>query len=272
MIIDSHSHIRTREALDGIPKKTVTEYERVFHQKWEPITIEETINDMDEASVDKAVIVAMDAETTFGHKISNEHIAKLVDKYPDRLIGYVGIDPHKGALAVRELEMAVKDLGLKGLKLLPHLLELNANDRIIYPVYEKAVELNIPVLFHAGTQFDVGTKIKHCKPIDIDEVAVDFPELKIVIAHFGWPWTEEAIAVVQRNGNVYFDIAGWAPKYLPEVLIKFMDGLLSSKALFGTDYPLLPRRRVLSEFNALPLKEETKKKVLGENFRQLLRI
>lgn len=272
MIVDSHSHVRTEEALRGIPKRTIVEYERIFHQKWDPIPIEETIRDMDEAGVDKAVIVAVNAETAVGHKIANEHIAELVDRYPDRLIGYASVDPHKGALAVKEFGKAVGDLGLKGLKLLPHLLELNANDRLIYPLYEKAQEFGVPVLFHSGTQFDVGTKIKYCRPIDIDEVAVDFPDLKIVIAHFGWPWTEEAIAVVQRNRNVYFDIAGWAPKYLPQTLLKYMDGILSSKALFATDYPLLPRKRVVSEFDTLPLKVETKKKVLSENVKQLLKI
>ena len=272
LVIDFHSHIFTEEALKNAPKGMFSRYEEVFHKKWEPTILEKIVQDMDEAKVDKAVVVAIDAETTLNYKIPNEVVAEAVKKYPDRFIGFASVDPHKGVLAVKELEKAVKELGLKGLKLVPFMINVNLNDKILYPLYEKAQELDIPVLAHTGVMFDVGTRMKYCKPLDVDDVAVDFPDLKIVVAHFGWPWVDEAMAVCQKNRNVYFDIAGWSPKYLPESVVRFMGGMLADKALFATDYPLLPRKRVLNEFLALPIKEEAKKKILEENAKKLLKL
>ena len=220
----------------------------------------------------QCVVVAIDAETVWDYKVSNDAVAKAVSQYPDRLIGFASVDPHKGVVAVKELERAVKKLGLKGLKLLPHLIELYPNDKRMYPVYEKAQELGIPVLFHTGTQFHTGTRIKYCKPIYLDDVAVDFPDLKIVIAHFGFPWFYEAIAVCQRNPNVYFNIAGWAPRHIPEPVIRYMNGPLKHKCLFGSDYPLLPRKRIIEELKQLPLKQEVLKKLFEENPKRLLGI
>ncbi|MHA1593746.1 MAG: amidohydrolase family protein [Candidatus Baldrarchaeia archaeon] len=279
-IIDTHSQLWIKEAIERTPLEMFGPYADVFKglkdiktalEKFaSAFTVETIIKDMDAAGVTMAVVVGIDAETTYNYKIPNELVAETVKKYPDRLIGFAGVDPRKGQIAVRELEHAIQDLELKGVKLLPHLMELFPNDPICYPIYEKAEELGVPVLFHTGNQFHRGTRLKYCRPLYLDDVAVDFPKLKIIIAHFGWPWTEETLALALRHPNVYFNIAGWAPKYLPEVLLRYMDGPLKNKALFGTDYPLLPRKRVVSEFMALPLKEETKRKVLYENPRKVL--
>lgn len=271
MILDTHSQIWTQEALKTMPEKWLVGYRAIFGDK-SFLTIEDTLKDMDEAKVDKAVIVAVDAETTTGFKVPNEYVAGIVKQYPDRFIGFAGVDPHKGILAVRELEKAVQELGLKGLKFIHHILELYPNDPIMYPIYEKAQELDIPVIFHTGNQFHSGTKLKYCHPIYLDEVAVDFPRLKIIMAHFGFPWFPEGLAIIQRNPNVYFNIAGWAPKHIPEMVIRYMDSVLSHKALFGSDYPLIPRKRIIKELQELPLKEETRKKLLTDNPKRLLKL
>lgn len=271
MIIDTHSQIWTKEVVARMPEKWLAGYRAIFGDKGFP-SIDDTLRDMDEAGVDKAVIVAIDAETTTGFKVSNELVAEIVAQHPDRFIGFAGVDPHKGLLAIGELEHAIRDLGLRGLKFIHHLLELCPNDPKMYPIYAKAQELEIPVLFHTGNQFHSGTKLKYCLPIYLDEVAVDFPNLKIIMAHFGFPWVGEAIAIIQRNPNVYFNIAGWAPRHLPEMLIRYMDSVISHKALFGSDFPLISRKRIIQELKDLPLKEETRRRLLTENPKRLLKI
>jgi len=271
MIIDTHSQLWTKEALESLPKDMAASYRKAFKDLRIP-TIEDTIKDMDEAGVDKAVIVAIDAETTYRYKVSNELIADTVKLYPDRLIGFASVDPHKGIIAIEELKKAVEELGLKGLKLIPHLIEMNSNDRAIYPLYEVAQELGIPVLLHTGTQFHTGTKLKYCRPIDLDEVAVDFPHLTIIAAHFGFPWYWETIAVAQRNPNVFFNIAGWAPKHIPKDVISYINGPLKTKALLGSDYPLLSRVRIMKEIDELDLKDGVKELLCCENPKRVLGI
>ena len=256
MIIDTHSQLWTKEAILSFPKKMAEGYKQMFGDIGMP-SIEDTLKDMEDAGVDKAVIVAIDAETQHEYRVSNELVAETVAKYPERLIGFASADPHKGKLAIRDLEKGVNEQGLKGLKLLPHLIELDINDKKIYPLYEAAQSMGIPVLFHTGTHFHAGTKIKYCRPLFVDEVAVDFPTLKLIIAHFGYPWWEEALAVVRRNPFVYFNIAGWAPRYIPSGVIQAAKTYLKGKVLFGSDYPLLTRVRILKELKELEIDDLT---------------
>jgi predicted TIM-barrel fold metal-dependent hydrolase len=271
MIIDTHSQLWTKEAIESFPKAMAEGYKAMFKDMGFP-SIEDTLKDMDAAGVDRAVIVAVDAETIHNYRVSNDLVAQTVSKYPERLIGFASVDPHKGKDGVKEFERAVGELKLRGLKLLPHLLELDINDPMIYPLYEAAQDLGVPVLFHTGTQFHAGTKIKYCRPLFVDDVAVDFPRLKLIIAHFGYPWWEEALAVVRRNPFVYFNIAGWAPRYIPEGVIRLADTALTGKVLFGSDYPLLSRVRIMKELRELGLKDTTLAAMTDQNPRTLLGI
>jgi predicted TIM-barrel fold metal-dependent hydrolase len=264
MIIDAHSQLWTKEALATFPPVMLRSYEEKFKEV-KTFELEEIIADMDQAGVDKSVIVAIDAETVSRYKVPNELVAEAVGRFPDRFIGFAGVDPHKGALAVDELVKGVEELGLVGAKFIPHLLEMSPNDPRMCPVLEKAQELRIPVLFHTGTHFHTGARLKYCRPESLDDVAIDFPELKIIAAHFGFPWFYEAMAVVQKNENVYFNIAGWAPKHIPEYVIKMMNGPLAGKALLGSDFPLIPRARIIKELKELPIKEKTFHKLTSEN-------
>jgi hypothetical protein len=268
MIIDTHAQLWTKEIVSRMPEEMVKSYARVFGKDFD-VSIEKMIEDMDTANVDKAVVVGVDAETTFDYIVSNEAVSRAVKESNGRLIGFAGVDPHKGTVALKELERAIDDLKLKGLKLMPHLHMLEPNHRKMYPIYELAMNLDIPILFHTGTQFHRGTKIRYCKPVYVDDVAVDFPDLKLIIAHFGYPWYEEALSVVRRNENVFFNIAGWSPKYIPEVVIKQMNSVLSERVLFGTDYPLMNYNRVIEELKSLNLKKRTYRKMFYENPKKL---
>ena len=262
-IIDTHAQLWTAEAIMSMPEKMREGYIRVFGENLP--TLEDTIADMDAAGVSKSVIVAVDAETRWDYRVANELVAEAVSANPDRLIGFASVDPHKGKAARKELRRAVEEDDMRGLKILPHLAECHVNDSLMFPLYEEAQDLGVPVLFHMGTQFHTGTRLKFCRPIDVDDIAVDLPEVKFIIAHFGWPWYEEALAVVHRNPNVYFNIAGWAPKRVPEFVYSYMKGPVKEKALLGSDYPLVSRRRVVDELSEVDLPEDVRESLYYKN-------
>jgi predicted TIM-barrel fold metal-dependent hydrolase len=262
-VIDTHAQLWTAEAIMSMPEAMRENYVRVFANNLP--TIDDTIKDMDAAGVSMSVIVAVDAEVQWGYRVSNELVAETVRKNPDRLIGFASVDPNKGDAARKELRRAVRDDGMRGLKLVPHLCEIQVNEPVMYPLYEESQELGIPVLFHMGTQFHSGTKLKFCRPIDVDEVAVDFPDLKLIIAHFGWPWYEEALAVAHRNLNVYFNIAGWAPKRIPDFVWSYMKGPVKEKALLGSDYPLVSRQRIMTELADIDISNDVRERLYYKN-------
>lgn len=272
MIIDTHGQLFTTEFYEKVKNGEIEGLDMMGYASFFKEDVKDTVADMDQAGVDKSVVVAIDAETKRGYKISNELVAEAVKTYPGRLIGFASVDPHKGKLALEELEYAIEELGLQGLKFIPHLIDLCPNDELMYPIYEKANKYKIPVLLHSGTHFHLGCKIKYNKPEYIDEIAVDFPQVNFIMAHFGYPWFYEGLAVAQKNFNVYFNLAGWAPQYIPDPVIKLMDSILSHKALFGSDHPLLPRKRVLDELRQLDIKESTLQKLTEENPKTILNL
>lgn len=278
VLIDFHVHPPTKEFLVdslGIYGRQTFQY---FKIPFKLETIENMLEEFDSAGVQKMVLFAWDAETRKGlPKTSNDYIAEIVEKYPDRFIGFASVDPHKGRLAEKELERAVKDLSLKGLKFQQSVQEFYPNDKKFYPLYSKAEELKIPVVFHmgatgigSGIPGGGGFRLKYTRPIYVDDVAVDFPELTIVCAHPAWPWHDEALAIALHKSNVYIDLSGWSPKYIPESVIRYATTILSDKTLFGTDYPFIKPNRWLRDFRALNIKPDVERKILGENAKKIL--
>jgi len=190
---------------------------------------------MDEAGIEKSVLFAVDAPIVYA---SNEYVHSLCSEYPDRFIGFASVNP-KDPEAVQVLERAVQDLGLKGLKFHPPLQDFYPNDPALAPIYQKAVELNIPVVFHVGTTpFGAMCRLSQADPLLIDDVAVDFPDLRIMLTHLGTLWHHAAFMVVEKNPNVYIDTAA----YLYEIPGLLTHGLITrigaDKIIFGTDYPM----------------------------------
>ena len=227
------------------------------------------------------VILSVDTETTTGEPPdTNDYVAGIVQRFPEQFIGFATIDPWKGEAAVQELGRSITDLGLKGLKLHPIHQAFFPNDTRFYPLYEKCAELGVPALFHtgfagagAGTPGGGGLKLKYAAPIPgIDDIAADFPALTIIMAHPSWPWVEEQIAVALHKPNVYLDLSGWAPRYIPEVLIRETNTRLRDKVLFGSDFPYLQPDRWLSEWEQLEIRDDVRPKVLLENARKVLGI
>ena len=233
---------------------------------------------MDDAGIDKVVLTAEDAETTSGMKVPNEKVAAFVRQCPERFVGMAAVDPHKGMNAVRELEHAVKDLGMKCLCLEPWLHKLRSNHKLYYPIYAKCVELGIPVWIHSSINYVPKLQMDFGRPIYLDEVAGHFQELKIIAGHGGWPWVNEMMAFLWRHSNAFTDISAIRPRYLAmegtgwETLIQYGNSILQDKIIFGTAWPAQQFKKSINEIKSLPIKEEVKKKWLGENARKILNL
>jgi hypothetical protein len=227
-----------------------------------------------------AVIFGVDAETTSGARYTgNDYTASIVQRYPDRFMGFASVDPHKGKAAVIEMDRSVKELGLRGLKLHPISQAFFPNDIRFYPLWEKCAELGVPVLFHsgqtavgAGLPGGGGLKLKYAQPIHMDDVAADFPSLNIIMAHPGVPWQEEQLSIALHKPNVYIDLSGWSPKYFRPILVQYANSLLQDKVLYGSDFPALTPERWLRDFEGLELKPEVRQKILLDNAKKLLKI
>ncbi|MHA1361645.1 MAG: amidohydrolase family protein [Candidatus Freyarchaeota archaeon] len=259
-------------------------------------TVERLIREMDEAGIDKTVILALDYEFAFKGDVTfrdyNDYVANILKEYPDRFIGFCGIDPRRGKAAIRELERCVEELGFRGVKLWP-LTGFYPDDPQFYPFYERVEELGVPILCHTGMG-PPKTYLKYNRPVYIDRIAVDFPGIKFQMAHIGNPWMSEAIAVAAKNPNVYFDISMWevsfklAPLAFYQTLIEAKMTCGVGKILFGSDWPLFAPICSLKEWVEgiktmelpAPLRimglpeftEEERKMILGGNAQRVLGI
>jgi len=233
------------------------------------------------ASLDiMAVIFDIDSETATGRPPTpNDYIADLQKKYPQQFIGFGSVDPWKGQAAVKEAKRCA-ELGLKGLKFMPNMQQFFPNDERFYPLWEAAQGLGLVVLFHTGTTGvgagrpgGGGIKLKYSRPIPyVDDVAADFPELKIIMAHPAWPWQEEQLAMLVHKPNVYMDLSGWSPKYFQPSLVQYANTLLQDKVLFGSDYPVITPERWLRDFEQAAFRDDVRPKILLENAARLLGI
>ena len=244
-----------------------------------PSTTGQILEEMDEAGVARAVILGQDTHATpnaafKNYTLRNDEMAKLAGRSGDRLVPFAGVDPNSGREAVSELKRAVKKLGMRGLKVHGSANSVYLNDRgMMYPLYEFCQEAGIPILFHTGTTGLGDCKIKYSKTELLDEVCQDFPDLRVIMAHFGWPWPEVAMAIALRNPNVFIDVSGWKPRYIPQSVLPYLNGILQDRFLFGTDYPMLRQKDWLNDYKTSlepRLKPGVGDKLLAGNAKKLL--
>jgi uncharacterized protein len=227
-----------------------------------------------------AVIFPVDSERETGfRRYSNEEVAQLCAENDDILIPFASIDPAKGRAGAREARRLVRDFGVKGFKFHPTMQGFFPNDRAIYPVLEAIADEGAITLFHtgqtgvgSGMRGGMGMRLKYSNPMHLDDVAVDFPDMPIILAHPSFPWQEEALAVAQHKPNVYIDLSGWSPKYFPEILVRYANTLLKDKMLFGSDWPAITPDRWLADFAKAPFRDEVRELILKENARKLLKM
>ena len=226
-----------------------------------------------------AVIFPVDAERETGfRRYANEEVAEICAANADILIPFASVDPHKGRAGAREVRRLVRDFGVRGFKFHPTMQGFFPNDReTAYVIYEAIAEAGAIALFHtgqtgvgSGMRGGMGMRLKYSNPMHLDDVAVDFPDMPIVMAHPSFPWTEEGLAVAQHKPNVYYDMSGWSPKYFPEAFIRYANSILKKKMLFGSDWPAITPDRWLADFAAAPFKDEVRPLILKDNAARLL--
>jgi len=220
----------------------------------------------------------VDAETVTGRPAApNEEIAEVAAAHPDVLIAFASLDPNRGARAVEEAKRLIGEHGVRGFKFHPNIQGFFPNDRSVYPLYEVIAAAGLPALFHtghsgigSGLPGGGGIRLKYSNPMYVDDVAVDFPELPIVLAHPSFPWQDEAISVALHKEQVYIDLSGWSPKYFPPQLVRYANTLLRDRVLFGSDFPMLTPDRWLADFEELDIKPDVRPLILKENAARLL--
>lgn len=272
MIIDFHVHTAyyetTTEAYDGLVRRAWGDRTEWMIQTYS--SPEGFLGLMDEAGIDYAVILAELAPITTGIA-DNAYVAEFCSKSP-RLIPFASINPYTSTRPAEELERLVRDEGFQGLKLYPTYQHYYPNDAHIYPLYAKAQELKIPVSLHIGSSIFTGARIKYGDPITMDDVAVDFPELVLLMCHSGRPfWYEKAFALARLHENLYMEVSGLPPQrlldYFPEL------ERLAHKVIYGSDFPGVPTiKENIEAIKRLDMGEDAKGKILGENAARLLNI
>src|SRR5215472_7943493 len=223
------------------------------------------------------VIFAVDEKLTGRPRVTNEEVIRFAADSADVAIPFASIDPHRGKEGVREAKRLVGDGLVRGLKLHPPVQQFSPDDKMVYPLYEVFAEARLPVLFHTGHS-GIGTglpggggvRLKYGNPMPIDDVAVDFPEMPIILAHPSFPWQDEAISICLHKPTVYIDLSGWSPKYFPANLIQYANTLLNKKVLFGSDYPFITPDRWMADFEKIDIKPEVCPLILKQNAANLL--
>lgn len=242
-------------------------------------TVQETADYYRERKIG-CVIFPVDAERETGfRRYENEEVARIAAENSDILIPFASIDPAKGKAGAREARRLVREFGVKGFKFHPTMQAFYPNDRNAYVLYEAIAEEGAIALFHtgqtgvgAGMRGGMGMRLKYSNPIYLDDVAADFPDMPIILAHPSFPWQEEALSVATHKPNVYIDLSGWSPKYFPSILVQYANSILKHKMLFGSDWPAITPDRWLADFAKIDIREEVRPLILKDNARRLLRL
>jgi predicted TIM-barrel fold metal-dependent hydrolase len=235
------------------------------------LTLPELIDRMDEAGIERAFLVAVRAGPEYhptSARVPYEIVADAVARHPDRFYGLAGVDPTEGMAGVRELEHAVTELGFVGAHFYPHWFEMAPDHARMYPFYAKCVELGVPI------QMQVGQSLIYApdrplrstgRPITLDGIACDFPELVLIGIHVGIPWVSEMIAMAWKHPNVYIGSDAHSPRYWPPEFVQYINTYGQDKVLFGTDFPVLDFGRTMREIDELGLRPASKRKFLRDN-------
>jgi predicted TIM-barrel fold metal-dependent hydrolase len=275
--IDVHTHVEV--ALDGhdpMPPELRAAAERYFRGKVDRPNAEDVAAYYREREM-ACVVFTVDYETRSGRPpVPNEEVAEVAAANPDVMIPFASVDPGRPDAAERAQRL-IDDHGVRGFKFHPNIQAFFPNDRQAYPLYEVIAAARLPALFHtghsgigSGVPGGGGLRLKYSNPIHVDDVAADFPEMPIVLAHPSFPWQDEALSIAMHKPQVFIDLSGWSPKYFPPQLIHYANTLLRNQVLFGTDYPFITFTKWLAAFRSLEPTAEVEAKILKGNAVRLL--
>jgi len=270
-IIDAWAQPARREAAAKLP-----EVARLFQQSGTAhlleteLTAAQIVEAMDRAGIQTLMLSAWHRP---GQWIThNDVAAEMVAQFPDRFCGVAAVNLEKPVEAVRELERAVKELGFKALRVVPWLWQRPPNDKFYFPLYVKCIELDIPFCTQVGHTGPLMPS-EPGRPVPyLDEVALVFPELKIVAGHIGFPWTDEMIGVAWKHENVFIDTSAYLPRYYPPQLLHYMKTYGQDKVLFGTNFPQLPLEKCVQQALELGLPEPIEAKFLFQNAQRVFKL
>ena len=277
--IHTHVHVSHRVVEDEESKADKEAMAKYFNQDTPPTDLAGMAAYYRERKM-ACVVFPVDSESGNGHpRIPNEEVAEAAMEFPDVLIPFASIDPAKGKMGAKEARRLINDYKVKGFKFHPSTQQFYPNDRKAYVLYEAIAEAGLPALFHtgqtgvgAGMRGGGGIRLKYSNPMYVDDVAVDFPDMPIILAHPSFPWQDEALSVATHKPQVYIDLSGWSPKYFPPILVQYANSLLKNKVLFGSDYPALSPDRWLADFEKINIKPEVRPLILKENAVKLLKL
>jgi len=277
--VDVHVHIESdghgHYSLDDELMDASAKYFRADHDRTPSL---EQIADLYRSLNMAAVVFTVDASTASGHPaLSSEDILDAAAAHADVLIPFGSVDPLRGADAVAQARSLVRDHGARGFKFHPSMQGFAPNDARFYPLYEQIESLGVPALFHtgqtgigAGLPGGRGIKLRLSDPMLVDDVAADFPGLRIILAHPSVPWAASSISIATHKANVYIDLSGWSPKYFAPILVQYANTLLKDKVLFGTDFPVLTPERWMADFEKIAIRDEVKPGIFKHNAARLL--
>ena len=275
--IDVHAHPPTAAFLHEAGGEYMHDAADAFGAGLDTVSFDEMKTRYHEAGIDRAVLLAWDAETTTGlPPVTNEYVAEARDAHPEFFIGFASVDPLKDD-AVETAERAVVDLDLSGFKFQQIAQGFDPSAPDFEDLFATIEDLGVPCIFHGGnSQFGGGSpggrglRIRYGDPMLIDDLAARHPDLDIIIAHPAFPWEGEQLATCLHKSNVYMDLSGWLPRYIDEQVLHYARTLLVDKVMFGTDYPMLDPERWLADFADLGYDESVQRKILWENAEGLL--
>lgn len=277
-VIDYINYYVTREGKEGFEKfheqeGVVCKLSAVYSGGVPYTPPEAMIAQMDEAGVEKVFLTRL-LMFSYIHKrpfetCTTKELVEVVDKYPNKFCGYATYNPFRIGDSLKELEMLVREHNFKGAFVHIFGFDIPLDDKKMYPLYAKCAELDVPVVMQVGYVLE-GMPSEHGRPMLLDRIALDFPRLKIVGSHTGYPWCEELIAVSYKFDNVYFGVSAHFPKYLDPSVIRFINTRGQNKVIFGTNS--IPFKPMLQQIEELGLREEAKNKLLYENAARLFKL
>lgn len=273
--------VSTRPMPEEIAKlySALPEYRHIFENIFKRpevidrgIAVSDMVAEMDAYNVEAMLVSGYDARRSSGLFISNDWVAELAKDNPGRIIGGIGIDPLNDIMSnLREIDRCVKEYDFRLVRLFPYAADLSPFDKRFYPIFAKCVEHGLAVWTQVGHTAGLMPS-EPGRPIHLDRVAIDFPELRVIGGHIGWPWEEEMIAMALKHPNIYVSTCAHAPDHWPKSTLHFLKTRGKRKVIFGTNWPYIPYKRYFEKFDELGLDAETERLFLRDNLRRVLRL
>jgi predicted TIM-barrel fold metal-dependent hydrolase len=230
-------------------------------------TTEQIIDEMDEAGVEQAILAA-------GYDPIHDDTAwtlKSLEKYPDRFVGSLVVDPHRGMDGVRELESRVRNDGFRLARIMAFHTLIPYNDPRCYPLYAKCAELGIPITVNVGVPGPLVAAARFQDPINLDEICAFFPELTVIMAHGGEPWAELCVKLMLKWKNLYYMSSAFAPRHIPKPVVHYMNTRGPDKVMWASDYPLLGFERCAREIEQMDFRDDERRRKFGrDNARRVI--